>query len=74
MKCPECVKEDKRSKVYPGGAFRTAMCIDHHYDENGKEHYHDPNCLTLSFSCSNGHSWAVSTYSKCNNCNYNEDR
>jgi len=58
MKCPECVKEGKRSKVYPGMTFRTLLAWSVHFDEDGEYHVDDPNITTTSYSCSNGHKWS----------------
>ncbi len=59
MKCPECAKEGKRSRitVAPGG-FCTLMATHQWYDEDGNFHFNDPNKTTRNYSCSNGHKWS----------------
>ena len=61
MKCPECVKEGKKSKVFIGTSTRTLMYWQPHYDEDGVLHSNDPNKTTTDYSCSNGHKWSVTT-------------
>ena len=61
MKCPVCVEKGLKSCVYEGGTQTTLMCGQSYYDEDGNYHYNDPNTLTTSYSCSNGHRWSVST-------------
>lgn len=58
MKCPECIKEGKKSNVYPGMSTTTLMKIFEYYDEEGKYHYSNPNTTTTYYSCSNGHKWS----------------
>ena len=65
MKCPQCVKEGKRSKVYPHGGSVTAMYCPPFYDEDGKYHNHDSNTRTQSFSCSEGHRWIERGQGSC---------
>ena len=75
MICKQCKSDGKTSRVYdPGGGFSTLMCDERYYDEQGKWHRHDPNGMTKSYSCSNGHKWAETTYSNCPSCDYNKDR
>lgn len=57
MKCPECIKEEKKSCVYEQGATTTLMNVVSYYDEDGKHIYNNPNKTTISYSCSNGHKW-----------------
>ena len=65
MKCPECVAEGKRSKVYVGGHSSTLMGYLAYYDEDGKLHDHDPNVYSTNYRCSNGHKWTESKKNKC---------
>lgn len=65
MKCPDCEKEDKKSKVYPGMITRTLMGFHRYHDENGKYHFHDPNITTMEYVCSNGHEWKEKTHNQC---------
>lgn len=57
MKCPECVKENKKSIIYVGSITRTMMGSRPYYDENGIYHDHDYNSSMIEHSCSNKHSW-----------------
>jgi hypothetical protein len=65
MTCPECVKEAKRSVVYVGASSVTCMMYEHYFDEDGKEHVHNPNTTSTHYSCSQGHSWVEGTRGKC---------
>lgn len=65
MKCPQCVKEGKKSKVYPGVSMTTAMWCPPFYDEEGNYHHHDSNVTTTEYSCSNGHKWTEKTSGSC---------
>ena len=57
MRCPECIKEDKRSRVYIGGSTTTLMSTNSFYDENGDGHLHDPNTTLTEYRCNRGHHW-----------------
>ncbi len=57
MICPECEKESKISKVYPGSSLMTLMYAAPFYDERGEYHHHDPNVITTTYKCTNGHAW-----------------
>lgn len=63
MKCPDCVKEGKTSKVYVGTSMSTCMMgPPDYYDEGGNfVKAEDPNIHTTSYSCSNGHHWEEKT-------------
>lgn len=65
MKCPECIKVDKKSCVTEGVSSSTLMYFPRYYDEDGKLHSHDNNTHTTSYSCSNGHSWSESESGSC---------
>lgn len=66
MKCSDCVKEGKASKLYPPtGDFSTAMGSHPYYDEKGRYHRHDPNLHSEEWSCSNGHRWVESSIDAC---------
>jgi len=65
MKCPQCIKEGKKSTVYPGVSTTTLMYFPPFYDEDGKYHHHDGNTITTSYGCSNGHKWTESTSGSC---------
>ncbi len=68
MKCPECVKQDKKSQVYPGISTTTCMGWQTYYDEDGMFHSHDPNWTTTGYACSEGHEWTESKQHPCPNC------
>lgn len=57
MKCPECKKLGLKSKVYVGASSTTLLAFTPYYDEEGNYHHNDPNVITTSYTCSNGHSW-----------------
>lgn len=66
MKCPFCVEQGLRSKIYPrGGGFVTLMGTRSFYDEDGNGHDHDPNWRTSSYRCSNLHNWSRSSRGGC---------
>src|SRR4051794_25872671 len=55
--CAACRAEGKKSRVFEGAAFRTAMGVARYYDEDGDYVVEDPNKTTISYSCSRGHRW-----------------
>jgi len=57
MICHQCKQLDLKSRVYRGSSSVTLRVAHQFYDEDGKEHYHNPNVRTTAFHCSNGHSW-----------------
>ena len=65
MKCPECEKQDLKSRVYPGMGSSTLMYCQPFYDEEGKYHTHDSNTTTWQYSCSEGHEWRGSSSGSC---------
>lgn len=73
MICPECKKENVKSKVYSGGGSSTLLGWETYYDEDGYFHIHDPNWKTTGYTCSNGHRWAMRSKKECPNskiCGY----
>ncbi len=58
MKCADCEREGKRSKVYIGAQSRTLLMGARYYDEDGRYHQRDVNKTTTRYECSNGHKWA----------------
>jgi len=63
MKCKECQEQGLKSKILESGlSFTTCMGVQHFWDEEGREHHHDPNFTRTSFKCSNGHSWSSRTF------------
>ena len=73
MRCPECVKLEQKSIVYPGLTVVTAMGWTPYYDEDGQYHNHDPNWRTTGFRCSEGHTWQTSSLKPCPNCLYGRE-
>ncbi|PWU07235.1 MAG: hypothetical protein C5B43_00645 [Verrucomicrobia bacterium] len=71
MKCPECIKEGKKSTLNIGGMSVTAAGYRNYYDEDGDYHHHDPNKHKTYYSCSNGHIFYKEYYTPCNSCNFN---
>jgi hypothetical protein len=65
MKCEECVEAGEKSRVTGGGGSRTLMGHSPYYDEDGIYHNHDPNTMTSSYSCSNGHRWVTKGKGRC---------
>lgn len=65
MICPECEKLGLKSMVFVGSSTITCLMYQHFYDEEGREHFHDPNMTTTHYSCSNGHSWIDQSRNKC---------
>lgn len=65
MKCPECEKQELRSKVFPGASTMTTLSNQPFYDEDGEYHDHDPNATIAYYSCSQGHHWAARQYHTC---------
>ena len=57
MKCSACVIQGKRSKVFVHGSSTTLLNWFPYYDEDGNLHDNNPNKVTTSYSCSNGHMW-----------------
>lgn len=64
-RCPECVKEGRRSRVWVGNSRATAAYSPPFYDEEGRYHHHDPNSYTTEYECSNGHRWTETIRHKC---------
>lgn len=65
MICPECLKENKESRVYPGVSYSTCMYYFPYYDEKGNFHNHDSNITTTDYSCSNDHKFQTKRSGSC---------
>lgn len=66
MKCPTCVEEGEKSRVYCGGSSMTGIGGSQDFwDEEEIHHYHEVNRVSTSYSCSRGHSWVFSTVPSC---------
>lgn len=74
MRCPECVRLDEQSALYPPSSWTsTAMGgSKHYYDEEGVEHRHEVNRSHGTGRCSKGHviDWALSTKCPAEGCDY----
>jgi hypothetical protein len=68
--CPKCKEEGAKSSVYPKGESRTLMSTSGYWDPEGDYHFHDPNTITSSYSCSGGHSWTESRKPECDVCRH----
>lgn len=58
MKCPECIKADKKSRVTQGATMTQALHVPMQWDEEGQliaptKHAKS----TTAYSCSEGHTW-----------------
>lgn len=60
MKCPFCVQEAAKSRVYVGGSCSGSSVTSGYYDEEGE--WVEPvytGWETRGYSCSRGHHWTV---------------
>ncbi len=76
MRCPTCVEQDLKSKVYSEGATKTLLGGGGTFwDENGAKHHHDPNRVTSYYRCSNNHRWSSCAHEMCLNgyCDYGRE-
>ena len=74
MKCPECVEQGLKSKVFGGTGYVTCLAYKPYYDEDGVFHSHDPNQHTQRMSCSNGHGWTETSQMSCPNCDWGKQK
>ncbi len=68
MKCPECMKEGKKSCVMISYSSTTDMGWQPYYDEDGEFHSHNPNWKGRTLSCARGHTWHESYRDQCPSC------
>lgn len=61
MKCPQCIKEGKRSTVTWGTTFTNAIYYPITYDEDGNIVNTSHATSKTSYYCSNGHEWIENT-------------
>jgi hypothetical protein len=74
MLCPVCVEEGKKSILYGGDSgMSTCMAFSSYHDEDGKYHHHNPNSMSYTYNCSNGHEFVKWGSSKCGSCNFGSD-
>ncbi len=65
MKCPTCVEEGEKSKIFPLGSSMTLMYCAPFYDEEGVYHHHDGNIITSEYRCSREHHWVEKRNPSC---------
>lgn len=79
MMCPTCQRTNQRSivrvalvnGVAPGVAtLKKPALSDHFYDEEGREHSHNPNIVTTVYTCSHGHRFQEKSSWGCPSCDY----
>ena len=67
--CPECEAAGGKSRVYNHGSSTTLLGGNFSYrDEEGKQHYHDPNKTKTMYKCSEGHVFYLTTKRPCPTC------
>lgn len=72
--CPFCKEEGKKSRLICHGGSTTLMSGPlPYYDEDENYHVHDPNRVTRTYSCSNGHYFSYVFYKRCPHCDYNSE-
>jgi hypothetical protein len=73
--CRECLSRSWFSTVYLMGTSTTLLGSSHRrfWDEYGNEHYHDPNIVTKTYSCTKDHWWAEEEKVSCPTCDIKED-
>lgn len=61
MVCPQCVVEEKESRIECRGfGTSTLLGFSSYYDEKGIYHSHDPNKGSYPLRCTNGHNlWLI---------------
>lgn len=78
MLCPTCQQSGQRSivkiakvnGVKPGGPPADQQPVKHFWDEDGVEHFHNPNVVITQYLCSNGHRFAERSSWQCSVCGY----
>ncbi len=58
--CEVCEKESKKYSVTSSGSMSTSLATREWWDKDGNYHFDNPNTITTSYKCSNGHSWEES--------------
>jgi hypothetical protein len=69
MICPQCKDEGKKSFVEYLGRCQTLAGPRVFLDKEGKEHNHDENLITESYSCNYSHEFRKERYNVCQ-CGY----
>lgn len=70
MICPHCRAENQRSVVEVVRSTSGTEPKQHFFDEDGQEHFHNPNVYVTEFTCSNGHRFAERSSYQCSVCGY----
>jgi hypothetical protein len=65
MICLECKEQGLKSKVYNLGEESTTVGYLPFRDEDGNQHHHDGNRITVQYRCSKGHNWTGEKYNTC---------
>lgn len=77
MKCPHCVREEKKSTLSVQKASPIEGRVSRYWDEEGNLHVHDDTVYRDVFQCSSGHTWMTEQKSRCPcqiGCPWNETR
>ncbi len=70
MICPHCRAANQRSTVEVVRSTSGAEPKKHFFDEDGVEHFHNPNVYVTEFVCSKGHRFAERSSWQCVVCGY----
>ncbi len=70
MICPTCSTTNQRSTVRVIRTTPGKLEKVHFWDEDGVEHYHNPNVIVTELECSNGHRFAERSSWECSVCGY----
>jgi hypothetical protein len=72
MLCPICKDAGQRSIVRITNNYKHQhrQPKEHFFDEDGHEHYHDPNIIRTDFGCSHGHHFSEISSWQCHVCGY----
>lgn len=70
MICPTCSAAGQRSTVRVIRSTNPGQPKDHFWDEEGVEHFHNPNIIVTELECSSGHRFAERSSWQCHECGY----
>lgn len=66
MKCPTCVQTGLKSSVQEeDSGVMTAMYCPSFFDEDGEEHWHNSNTMTMTYRCTQGHTFNETLSYRC---------
>ena len=63
--CPECRKLDIPGTVYRISSTATLIESAQFYDEQDRQHVHNPSIEKVTYQCSYGHTWIAECRSSC---------